>query len=207
MLAANHVLVPPLSRDEVRRAIECPAERAGLQVEPELTDRLIADVERQAGALPLLSTALLELWQRRDGRRLRLSAYAETGGVSGAVARLAENAFRARPGAAGVARELLLRLTAEGADGAVERRRVPREELEVRTGPARPTSLRADRPRLVTSRRRRRALARGAAARVAAAAHVDRRGPRRPADPARLTRGPGVGPPQRDERRSTAARG
>jgi WD40 repeat protein/DNA-binding SARP family transcriptional activator len=135
LLAADHVLVSALSRSEVRRAIECPAERVGLRVDPELTDRLIADVERQAGALPLLSTALLELWQRRDGRRLRLSAYLETGGIDGAVARLAEGAFTALdPEQQEVARELLSRLTAEGADGTVERRRVPREDLEF--GPA-----------------------------------------------------------------------
>ena len=71
----------------------CPRERAGLRVEPDLVDALIADVEGQPGALPLLSTSLLELWQQRDGRRLRLSAYRQTGGVHGAVARLAERAY------------------------------------------------------------------------------------------------------------------
>ena len=93
LLGANHVLVGPMSRDELRRAIERPAQRAGLSVEPELVDALLADVEGQPGALPLLSTALLELWRERDGRRLRLAAYARSGGVQGAVARLAEDAF------------------------------------------------------------------------------------------------------------------
>ena len=73
LLGANHVLVGPMRRDELRRAIELPArQRAGLRVEPELVDALLADVEGEPGALPLLSTALLELWQQRDGRRLRL---------------------------------------------------------------------------------------------------------------------------------------
>ncbi len=71
LLGANQVLVGPMQRDELRRAIELPAQRAGLHVEPELVDRLLADVEGRPGALPLLSTALLELWQRRDGRTLR----------------------------------------------------------------------------------------------------------------------------------------
>src|SRR4051812_7469362 len=66
LLAANHVLVGPLQRAELRRAIELPSERAGLRVEPELIDRLLADVELEPGALPLLSTALFELWERRD---------------------------------------------------------------------------------------------------------------------------------------------
>jgi len=78
MLGANHVLVGPMRREELRRAIELPAQRAGLRVQPELVDALIANVEGEPGALPLLSTALLELWQQRDGRNMRLSAYRGT---------------------------------------------------------------------------------------------------------------------------------
>ena len=94
LLAAHHVLVGAMRRDELRRAVERPAQRAGLRVEPELTDALVADVEHEPGALPMLSTALLELWQRRDGRRLRLPTYEATGGVRGAVARHAEDGVR-----------------------------------------------------------------------------------------------------------------
>ncbi len=93
LLGANHVLVGQMSRDELRRAIERPAQRVGLTVEPELVEALLTDVDGRPGALPLLSTALLELWGGRDGSRLRLAAYARSGGVQGAVARLAEDAF------------------------------------------------------------------------------------------------------------------
>ncbi len=124
-LASNQVLVSPMSPDEVRQAIEYPCERAGLGIDPALTDRLIADVALQAGALPLLSATLLELWQLRDGRHLRLSAYRDTGGISGAVARLAEDAFaQLDPGRQQRAKGLVLRLTAAGHAGTVERRRV-----------------------------------------------------------------------------------
>jgi hypothetical protein len=71
LLGANHVLVGPMDAHELRRAIERPAGRAGLEVERELVDAIVADVEGEPGALPLVSSALLELWQRRDGRRLR----------------------------------------------------------------------------------------------------------------------------------------
>jgi DNA-binding SARP family transcriptional activator/WD40 repeat protein/energy-coupling factor transporter ATP-binding protein EcfA2 len=131
LLGANHVLVGPMQPDELRRAIEQPAQRVGLQVEPELVDELIADVEDEPGALPLLSSALLELWQRRDGRRLRHATYERTGGVRGAVARLAEAAFsELDPGQQRIARSLLLRLAGEGAGGTVVRRRVALTELE-----------------------------------------------------------------------------
>ena len=93
LLGANQTPVGPMRRDELRSAIELPARHAGLEVEPDLTHALIDDVEGEPGALPLLSTCLLELWQRRDGRVLRLAAYQESGGVHAAVARLAERAY------------------------------------------------------------------------------------------------------------------
>jgi DNA-binding SARP family transcriptional activator/WD40 repeat protein len=131
LLGSNHVLVGPMQREELRRAIELPAQRAGLEVEPRLVDALLADVEREPGGLPLLSTALLELWQRRDGRTLRLAMYEAIGGVRGAVARLAEDAFaRLEAPQQVIARTVLLRLSGEESGGAVVRRRVALSEFE-----------------------------------------------------------------------------
>ena len=152
LLGANHVLVGPMEREELRRAIERPAQRAGLIVEPELVDALVADVEDEPGALPLLSTALLELWQRRDGRHLLHATYERTGGVRGAVARLAEEAFgQLDPAQQAVARRVLLRLAGEGTGGTVVRRRVALAELEGASGDdlARVLALLTDR-RLLT---------------------------------------------------------
>jgi WD40 repeat protein len=130
LLGANQVLVGPMSRDELWRVIERPAQRVGLSVEPELLHVLLNDVEGQPGALPLLSTALLELWRLRQGRRLRLGAYDHSGGVQGAVARLAEDAYLSlEPAQQPVARRVLLRLAGEGEGGAVVRRRAAMSEL------------------------------------------------------------------------------
>ena len=131
LLGACHVLVGAMRRAELRRAIELPAQVAGLRVEPELADALIADVEGEPGGLPLLSTALLELWQHRDGRHLRMGAYERVGGVHGAVARLAEGAYRRLDDERReVARRVLLRLAGEGEGDAVVRRRVPLKEFD-----------------------------------------------------------------------------
>lgn len=131
LLAANNVLVAAMQPDELRRAVEGPCEAAGLRADLELVDALVADVEGAPGALPLLSTAMLELWQHRDGRRLRHGTYAQTGGVRGAVARLAEDAYAelAEPQQA-VAESVLMRLVDPGEGEAVERRRVLLDELE-----------------------------------------------------------------------------
>src|SRR5262249_33884129 len=78
----------------------------------------------------LLSTSLLELWQQRDGRRLRLISYEHAGGVRGAVARLAERAYgRLAPDRRPLARRILLQLVGEGEGTDLVRRRVPLAEL------------------------------------------------------------------------------
>jgi WD40 repeat protein/DNA-binding SARP family transcriptional activator len=133
LLGASQVTVGPMRRDELRRAIELPAQRAGLRVEPALTDALVADVEGEPGALPLLSASLLELWQQRDGRTLRMGDYERAGGVRSAVARLAEAAYgRLDREQRDLARWVLMRLAGDGEGDAVVRRRVPLAELEAR---------------------------------------------------------------------------
>ena len=133
LLSSNHVLLGAMQRDELAHAIEGPAERAGLQAERELVDLLVGDVAGEPGALPLLSTTLVELWRRRTGRVLSAASYVESGGVRGAVARLAEQAFaELSDGEQRAARSVMLRL-ADEEDGAIVRRRVPIEELDVAT--------------------------------------------------------------------------
>ena len=137
LVGANQVLVGPMRRDELRRAIELPARKAGLRVEPRLLSALVGDVAGEPGGLPLLSAALLELWQRRSGRTLRHSDYERTGGVRGAVARLAEDAYqRLSPAERRRARPLLLRLAgAEESADVLVRRRVSVDELELERDP------------------------------------------------------------------------
>jgi len=65
LLAANQVLVGPMGGGELRRAIELPARRAGLELEPGLAEAMIGEVADEPGGLPLLSCALLESWQHR----------------------------------------------------------------------------------------------------------------------------------------------
>jgi WD40 repeat protein/DNA-binding SARP family transcriptional activator len=131
LVGPNHALLAPMSSPELRRAIEGPARRAGLDVEPELVDALVDDVEDEPGGLPLLSTALLDLWHERDGRTLTLAAYERTGGVRRAVAHHAEAAFRSfGDDEQRVARRILLRLLSGGDGEALTRRRVARAELD-----------------------------------------------------------------------------
>jgi len=132
LLASHQILVGPMDADELRRAIELPARRADLTVEEQLTDSLVSDTVGQPGGLPLLSTALLELWTHRRDRTLHLDDYLRAGGVQGAVARLAEEAFgRLDADGQAAAKRILLRLAAPGEGAEVVRRRAPLSEFDL----------------------------------------------------------------------------
>ena len=130
-LGTDQVLVGPATTAELSSIVERPAQRAGLRVEPQLTEALVTDAGQEPGALPLLSTALLELWQVRTDSTLTMAAYVERGGLRGAVARLAEAAFGAfTPDEQETARSVFLRLAGEGEGDSVVRRRVPIDEFD-----------------------------------------------------------------------------
>src|SRR5262249_42611969 len=132
LAASNQALLGPMSASELRRAIEGPAERAGLVVEPELVDVLVHDVVGKPGGLPLLSAALVDLWRDPSGPSPTLSAYERTGGIHAAVARHAEAALHSLANSEQqAARRIVLRLVAGGDGEPLTRRRISRDELEV----------------------------------------------------------------------------
>jgi DNA-binding SARP family transcriptional activator/WD40 repeat protein len=136
-LSQSHIFARSLDREELARAIEIPASRAGLDVERPLVDALVVETAGIAGALPLLQTTLLQLWAARDGRTVRYESYRAIGGLRGAVARLAEETFaQLSPEDRELTRRIMLRL-AGGEDGALVRRRVPLADLQRLDGASR----------------------------------------------------------------------
>lgn len=132
LLAANQILVGPMTAEELSRAIELPARRTGVRVESALIERLIDEVANEPGGLPLLSTELVELWAGQRAGWLRLEEHERLGGVRGAVARLAESAYaELSDEEKRSAQSLLLRLLTTGEEGTIVRRRVQFSELEL----------------------------------------------------------------------------
>jgi hypothetical protein len=129
------LLVGPMSTEELRAAITEPAARSGASLETALMARLISDVAGQPGALPLVSHALAETWNRRRGMVLTLTGYQDVGGIENALARTAEQTFdRLAEKDQASAKRLFLRLVVPG-DGAEDtKRRVPRPDLDVADG-------------------------------------------------------------------------
>jgi WD40 repeat protein/DNA-binding SARP family transcriptional activator len=125
-------LLPVMSSEALRAAIEGPAHLHGLVVEPGLTDLLVREVEGEPGALPLLSHALRETWLRHEGRTLTVSGYQASGGIRGAVAQSAEQLYgQVGEDERALLRELVLRLIVPGPEGEAVRGRVPRHQAVV----------------------------------------------------------------------------
>ena len=90
--------VGPPPAPELRRVLTEPAARHLTTFESEtLVDEMVAEVEQERGALPLLAFAVSQLWEFRDRERRMMTrqAYDEIGGVGGALAQHAEATLEA----------------------------------------------------------------------------------------------------------------
>ncbi len=132
VLEGGIYLLGPMGEPELRRAIEGPARRAGLRLEPGLVDLLVREVASAPAALPMLSYVLRATWERRQGRTLTVEGYRASGGMTDAVARTAEALYQQldEPGRRGM-RDLCLRLVITTEDGEAARARAPRASLAV----------------------------------------------------------------------------
>jgi hypothetical protein len=142
-LQERQIVVGPMSAAQLRRAIVEPARKAGRDVAADLVEMLLADMRQaevpgghEAGALPLLSHALLATWTRGRGGPLTVADYQDSGGIRGAIARTAEDACAALGTGQETARRLFLRLVHIGDDGREARARVPLSDLDEGPGGA-----------------------------------------------------------------------
>ncbi|MCL4299715.1 MAG: protein kinase [Anaerolineae bacterium] len=147
LLRQRAEFVLPLAPEELEQAITGPARRIGLALEPGLVETISRDVGAEPGALPLLQYALTELFERSAGDgngaglpMLTKQAYQSIGGVTGALARRADDLY-AGLDAAGqeAARQLFLRLVTLGEGTEDTRRRVLRAEVEALSGDSIPS--------------------------------------------------------------------
>lgn len=126
LFASGVHLVGPLGPDGLRSAIEEPARHAGLRLEPGLVEVILRDAAGAPGVLPHVSHALVETWLRREGATLTVAGYEDSGGISGAIAKSADQLYLSLdPDARATCRAMFLRLVEMSADGAPMRRRIP----------------------------------------------------------------------------------
>jgi WD40 repeat protein len=136
LVRGPQVLVGPMTREQLRLAIERPAERAGLELGDGLAELLLHELGAfrpqgpEPGSLPLLSHVLWETWRKREGKRLTVRGYRASGAIGGAIAKTADGMYRDLDEAGQQAvRGVLLRLVRVG-DGTPDTARpVDRGEL------------------------------------------------------------------------------
>ena len=87
------LIMGPMTRDELHRAIEAPAEQQGAAFEPGLVERVLDDVGEEPGNLPLLEFALTLLWERQSDGWLTHEDYEALGCVEGALASYADEVY------------------------------------------------------------------------------------------------------------------
>lgn len=124
------LILGPMTRVELHRAVEKPAAQAGVTFEAGLVERILEETGTEPGRLPLLQFALTSLWEHQEAGVLTHAAYEAIGGVSEALTRHAEGVYAALDEAEHqVARRVLLQLVRPGAGTDDTRRVATRAEL------------------------------------------------------------------------------
>lgn len=137
MITSNQVLVGPMSKTELRRAIVEPAQSMGLGVERGLVDTIVDESGIETGSLPLVAHALVETWARREDNALTLRGFRAAGGVTGAISQTADAIFKDRfnEEERKAVERLFLRLVTPGQGAPDTRRILARSEIEYDSDP------------------------------------------------------------------------
>jgi diguanylate cyclase (GGDEF)-like protein len=130
LLVPGLLLLGPMTRAELREAVERPAQACGARIEDGLTERILDALEGRPGSLPLLEFALTLMWQRQRGGVLTHAVYDAVGTVERALADYASEVY------AGLddedqrrARRVFVQLVSPGVGTEDTRRRASHTEL------------------------------------------------------------------------------
>ncbi|MEJ1930165.1 CHAT domain-containing protein [Nostoc sp. NIES-2111] len=121
----------PMNQEELRQVIEQPAQQMQVGLETGLTNKLISEIDKQPGHLPLLEFALTQLWSKQQNRLLTHQGYEEIGGVEAALANHAESVFAQLSKADRKrAQQIFIQLVRLGDETEATRRLATREEIK-----------------------------------------------------------------------------
>ncbi|MCP4289575.1 MAG: protein kinase [Gammaproteobacteria bacterium] len=129
-LQGTDLKLGPMTRDELGRAIENPAEKQGVLFETGLVERILDDVGQEPGNLPLLEFALTALWDQQQGRTLSHTGYEAIARVEGALTRYADEVYAGlSPAEQETARRVFIQTVRPGQGTEDTRRLARRAEL------------------------------------------------------------------------------
>ena len=119
-----------MKRKELKAAIEKPASKFGVTLEPGLVEYILSDVKEDPGNLPLLEFALTQLWQEQRDFCLSYQAYEKIGGVEKALTNHADRIYQDLTKAEKeLAKRIFIQLVKPGESTEATRRLATRDEL------------------------------------------------------------------------------
>ncbi len=123
-LQAAQVNVLSMAANDLRAAIEGPAQQVYLEFEAGLVDAIVEDAGQAEHVLPLLQSALTQMCHQAVRGRLTYEAYQAVGRVTGALGVWAEDTYaQLGPDEQALARDVFTRLVHFGVGDAVDTRR------------------------------------------------------------------------------------
>jgi WD40 repeat protein len=118
----SNYLVPHMSRENYRVAIEGPVKYAGASIDPRLVDTLLEDIGDKTDQLPVLQHALMRTWAywrelEEPDRPISFTDYDSVGTMSDAMSRHANEAFEElSPGGREICEKMFRIITEKGSD-------------------------------------------------------------------------------------------
>ncbi|MEM1369893.1 MAG: High-affnity carbon uptake protein Hat/HatR, partial [Cyanobacteria bacterium P01_H01_bin.15] len=132
----SQYLIPRLTREQLRRAIEGPVAVGGATITPRLVNKLLNDTGDNPDQLPILQHALMRTWDYWEDQQipdapLDLDHYEAIGGMAQALSRHADQIYAGLPNdrARDLAETLFRCLTDRGADNREIRRPTQLREI------------------------------------------------------------------------------
>ena len=136
MLNDSQYLIPRLTREQLKSAIEGPVAVGGATMTPRLVNRLLNETGDNPDQLPILQHALMRTWdywedRGQPERSIDIEHYEATGGLAQALSRHADQVYQglADDPTRRIARTLFKRLTNRGGDNRDVRRPTQLGEL------------------------------------------------------------------------------
>jgi len=125
-----------LSSENLKKVIEEPSKKLGVRFEDGLVNRIIEEIENEAGQLPLLEFALEQFWNKRKGRFITHSILDDMQSISHSISHYADNIYAHHTKHQNSIKKILIKLVNPGS-GTEDTRRVAsiedfnKDELEV----------------------------------------------------------------------------
>ncbi|MDX2139536.1 MAG: SUMF1/EgtB/PvdO family nonheme iron enzyme [Chloroflexota bacterium] len=134
LIETHHTAITPMTLADLYDVVQKPTQLSDVRLtfEEGLVTEMVFAVREETAALPLLQFTLDQLFERRAGQNLTLTAYRDLGGIQGALAKHADATYDRLPTDVhrDLARWLFLRLIEPGqTEQDTTRRRVTYDEL------------------------------------------------------------------------------